>query len=172
MFGLFKKKVVKSDYTNSSNRRYHLETSSYNIEDNEVWSAIDFPWGPHRRANGEVIAQGMGDVRIAGINKYEGVKFILNSVPAETQIWLQREPNNPKDEFAIEVYGKGSTNGDPVKLGYIPKMLAKSIGENYNVTLPLEAEPRLAGVKPRKSVAFFSINILLPPAALRKKYKI
>lgn len=170
-------KLVKNLFSNSkgvrnSARGFHLSSPHFNAEGNEVWKVIDFPWGSYKRENGEVIANGFGDIRIAGFNKFNGIKFIQEAVPSETKIWLEREPNNLHDENAIKVIGKASHKAKRINLGYIPRDLAEKISTNYTSNLPLMAEPRRAGIKVNKQVGFFSINILLPPSAARKKFKI
>jgi hypothetical protein len=57
-------------------------------------------------------------VRIAGYSYYDGMREeVLTGLIAGEELELRREPDNPYDENAIEVYTR-----DGFKLGYVPQI--------------------------------------------------
>jgi len=71
---------------------------------------------------------------LAGYPYYQADQ-VLNRLRVGTRLVLRREPSNPYDRYAVEVF---TTDG--IKLGYIPRASVRSIARNMDRGIPVHAE--------------------------------
>lgn len=69
---------------------------------------------------------------IAGFQYYDG-PGIISRIKSGDELELRAEPENPYDEFAVEIYLKGA------KLGYIPRSDNRHISRMLSSGIPLSA---------------------------------
>lgn len=73
---------------------------------------------------------------VAGYQYYDG-DTVIKSLRENEELVLKREPSNPYDFYAIEIYTRNN-----VKLGYVParlnKMLARMLDQDVNLKIKVK----------------------------------